>query len=313
MPSSDPTPSDTKTVVASKPATQSVPTVRPSQPQSTAGAFLIAAAISLTFAALIVVVALVVNGVDTATRTATSLCMPIGVLWLALLTFGIATCLRGYQAVGAIFVGLFLFLWVTASSVTADRMISLIEWHEGEPNATPEDPYQTAVVLGGATSVRPGGTREVNEAGERVVSAAQLWHAGLTRSIVATGSSPDGKYHNKDVTAELLVSLGVPEDVIFKIDGQNTSQEMKYLKSFLKTPPVNFPDQGSPALITSAFHMRRALRLARSQGLELDPHAVGFSNNAKRGFSPSKFVPDAGSVRRFSMALKELLAEIVGR
>ena len=313
MTSPSPSPTVTKTAITSTPATPSVATEPTSQPRSSVRAFAIAAAISLTFAALIVFVALAVNGVDTATRTATSLCMPIGLLWLALLTFGIANGLRGHQAVGATFLGLFLFLWVTASSVTADRMVSLIEWHEAEPNATTDHPYQVAVVLGGATTVRPGGTLEVNDAGERVVSAAQLWHAGLTRSIVATGSSPDGKYHNKDVTGELLVSLGVPEDAIFKIDGENTSQEMKFLKSFLKTPPANFPDQGSPALITSAFHMRRALRLARSQGLELDPHAVGFSNNAKRGFSPSKFVPDAASVRRFSMAFKELLAEIVGR
>ncbi|TWT53491.1 hypothetical protein Pla22_11200 [Rubripirellula amarantea] len=282
-------------------------------PHSPARAFFIASGIAIATAMVIVGATLLLNGTDKATRTATSICMPIGVLWLGLLTLGIAAWLSGHRMTSALFLTLFLFVSITANSAVADRMISLIEWHATKVTATKESPYRMAVVLGGGTSVRAGGTAEVNNEGERLVSAAQLWHAGLTQAIVATGASPDGDYHAKDVTAELLVSLGVPNDVIFKIDGQNTSQEMMYLRALLNDPPARFPEKGTAVLITSAFHMRRAMRLADGQRLDLEPHPVSFSVDRKRDFTPAVIVPTAPAVEQFSVALKEILAEVVGR
>jgi uncharacterized SAM-binding protein YcdF (DUF218 family) len=112
---------------------------------------------------------------------------------------------------------------------------------------------------------------------------------------------------------ELLESVGVPTAVIFKVPGENTTQEMKGLKEFFANPPTAFPKSGDTALMTSAFHMRRAMRLAKSHQLDLEPLPCGYRSGFFRRFSPRDMIPNADAASAFGTALKECLAGLVGR
>jgi uncharacterized SAM-binding protein YcdF (DUF218 family) len=282
--------------------------------------FLHAVTICLGLAGFIVLGTFAVEGRTYATRAATALCMPMGLLWMLLLGSVIAFSRRKRKSVFVAFTIAFALLTVGANSIASQIFLRQIEWPEAEPTATTTTPYRSVIVLGGGIVVTAQGTPEAGQDGERVISAAQLWHRGLTKSIICTGEDPNGEYHPKDLGKQMLVSLGVPAEVIFRVGGENTTQEMQKLKLFFKQSHEGFPDSKPSekvALITSAFHLNRAVRLAEAEGLdqqiELEPIATCFRTTPIGMLSPRKIIPDADAAADFGRALKETLAKIVGR
>ncbi len=260
-----------------------------------------------------VTASLLIEGPSSAARTATTLVMPLGMIWLLLLIAGIWLAMQRQWLVAAGCGVLFLVLTVVGNGYVASRFIHRIELPEQPVSATPDKPYRAVVVLGGAAFVNDYGTTEVQRAGERILSAAQLWHSGVVAAIVCTGSGPTGKNHPHQLGAELLQSLGVPNEVIFHVDGENTSQEMEHLREFFGELPDTFPTTGEFALITSAYHMRRALRLAETQQLAFAPLPCGYLGTATTTLVIRRFIPSAAAFDEFSMTLREHFAALVGR
>ena len=74
-----------------------------------------------------------------------------------------------------------------------------------------------------------------------------------------------------EATTRIWTEAGIPAERITQLGGMNTSQEMIELRQFLgEHPPARV------GLLTSAFHMPRAERLARKNGLQLTPIPAGF-------------------------------------
>ncbi len=69
---------------------------------------------------------------------------------------------------------------------------------------------------------------------------------------------------------QVLRELGVPAESIRKIGGRNTFEEMRHLRDLLG------PEE-RVGLITSGWHMPRAMRLARAAGLHVEPLPAGFA------------------------------------
>jgi len=174
-------------------------------------------------------------------------------------------------------------------------------------------PLRSAIVLGGGLTVSPAGTPELGRDGERIFSAAQLWHAGLVSSIICTGKTPDGRYNPSDIGEELLLSAGVPPEAVFKVAGETTTGEMQHLQEFLKSPPEGFPSSGELVLITSAFHMPRAMRLAANHDLRFIPYPCAFRGTDFEFMLPSRMIPGGQAVHECSLALKEHLGRLMGR
>ncbi|TWU56884.1 hypothetical protein Poly51_28020 [Rubripirellula tenax] len=255
----------------------------------------------------------VVEGSTYATRMATTMVMPVGLMWLASTFFAIVFGLRRMGSACLAFALISGLVFFTGNAYVVSSFMSSVEWPEDSVPTTLETPFRSVVVLGGGVSISPLGNPELSDDGERVFSAAQLFSAGRTRSIICTGATPDGRYNPSDVGRDLLLSTGIPDKVIYRVEGENTTQEMKAMRQFLDNPPEGFPTDGEVALITSAFHMRRAMRLAEVQGLAFLAYPVAFRSDADHGFEPHRLVPTAGSMADFSLALKERLAAIVGR
>ncbi len=67
--------------------------------------------------------------------------------------------------------------------------------------------YRTVVVLGGCAAYTHSGYPEVNSEGQRLIAAAQLWHAGKTKTIVCTGEDnfiPDAQKLSQDVRIDRI-------------------------------------------------------------------------------------------------------------
>ncbi len=283
------------------------------QPSSVRRSAIIAMMSALAFAISLVLLSYVVEGATTATRSATDLVMPVGMIWIGLFACAAFFALQKQRAAAGLFATLFAVLGITANPYVASKFIESVEWPERQPTATIDQPYRTVVVLGGGADITSLQTEELNASGERIFSAAQLWHAGLASSIICTGSSSDGVGHPREIGANLLESVGVPKQVIFKVAGENTTQEMAGLQEFFDNTPPSFPEMGDIALITSGFHMRRAMRLAATRNLDFDPLPCGYRNEYFPRFSPRALIPNAEAADSFGLALKERLGGLVGR
>lgn len=276
-------------------------------------------------------------GISEAQRAATELVMPVGAAWLLVAAAAIWQAATGRRAtalgLAALWVAILLLFaapgpgWATQWSEVAPRQLSASSRH----------PLAAVIVLGGGAGLDPLNRPELSGDGQRVFSAAQLWHAGATRTIITTGRSPLGPGDPAKVGAELLASVGVPPEVIFQVPGENTAQEMRALEQFFRDPPAAFAAAAGPTpgvitpaasagtaagrqigppvgLITSASHMRRALRLAATRRLAFTPLTCCFrSGSPDQRWTPRQWIPDASGVERVSRALHEALAWLVGR
>jgi uncharacterized SAM-binding protein YcdF (DUF218 family) len=251
-------------------------------------------------------------------KTLKALASPLGLVWLMLLAgLWIATIRR--QAGGAVLV-LFVFLFLTAAG---NQWVArtLAGWLEQPWRASlavsPEKPtpFDLLVVLGGGTTANPSFQPQLSGAGDRVMQAAKLWHAGMARRIVVTGeqawrteeADPDAAEEARDI----LVATGVPADAITALRGFTTREELAALRIWLDGQP---PDS-RPArigLVTSAWHMTRAMNLAKVAGINLDAVPADWMTQPWVP-DPSLVIPSASNLDRTTRLLHELMGNLIGR
>lgn len=137
---------------------------------------------------------------------------------------------------------------------------------------------EVAVVLGGGTlsADYPRSGVEINGAGDRVIYAAQLYHQGKVENLLLSGGflgwNPRQTSPAQDM-ADLLQALDIPQQALWlEPDSRNT-----YENALLSAKILQEKDVQKILLITSAWHMHRAVKLFEAQGLEVIPAPVDFS------------------------------------
>lgn len=265
-----------------------------------------------------------------AQRIMVDLIMPVGLVWLGSLYATIAFWKNDRRKTSLMTAALFVFISVLFSPLTCRLLMRRIEGPAPKlsPLAENAPTYRAVVVLGGGASLGREGTAQLNSDGHRVAMAAQLWHAGKVSAIICTGDDnyvpdplPNGemdlierdRWNPARLGIELLVSLGVPADVIYRVGGTHTAAEMENLAAFFSSPPETFPTNGELGLITSAFHMPRAMRLATGKNLKFIPIPVSYRTGPREPVSIVDLVPSANAGQLFYMGSREMLARIVGR
>ncbi|TWT69549.1 YdcF family protein [Crateriforma conspicua] len=259
------------------------------------------------------------DGYSAALRTFTSMIMPVGLAWTIGGFLTLWSIRRGRLGGILVFGLFFVAVGLLGNSRISDRLMRSVEWPiedaaDEQLESTIAPPFRTIVVLGGSISTGPDGRFELGPDGERIFTAAQFWHQGRTESIICTGSS---------VTTEapsttgriLLESAGVPAKAIFESPGMNTVEEMQNLKTFFDQPPETFPQAGDGriGLITSAFHLNRAMRLARAQGFKFTPLPVAYRQGERDNYEVYDWVPTVQNLKDSTTALREWLAYFAGR
>lgn len=279
------------------------------------------------FVALIVGGTVISDGLSTAQRVMTDLVMPVGLAWLAALAGLIYHWKLGNRSAAIGFACGFLAIWILFSPVVSGLATSWTEAPPLSPSATSaQGPHFGAVVvLGGGAGRNSAGEAELTGSGERLALAAKLWHAGKTEAIICTGTAKPQPIASADesmpfdpddpaeVGREILIALAVPAERIFRCAGENTAAEMRHLKAFLLAPPEHFPDRQPIGLITSAFHLPRAIRLAKAAGLGVEPLPAGTRGLAKNDRGIGIVVPTAGAGDAIAIVAKEWLARLLGR
>ncbi len=235
---------------------------------------------------------------------------PLGLLWLALWTLAAVACAqrrwRWACAVGACA----LALTLVGNAWLADALVASLE-SRVPASPPPSEPYDAVLVLGGGTDRGSDGRPELWSGGDRVLRAFELFQAGKARRLIASGSHVPGmeRAHScADETTAIWLELGVPPRCILTSDGPDTtSAEIAHFAEEARAQPWRHL-----AVVTSAWHMPRAMRLCRKEGLS--PDAVPCDYRGMRDpFSLVWVVPHGVMADRLSMAMWEYLAWLAGR
>lgn len=125
--------------------------------------------------------------------------------------------------------------------------------------------YDAVMVLGGGS----GGDRRhyfVSRSGDRIVTGARLYLTGRTPKLITSGSTVPGSssvHNSAEATTTVWKDLGIPESAILQVPGpHNTREEIKALNELIQEN--GWTEIG---LVTSAWHLRRAMRLVEREGL----------------------------------------------
>lgn len=166
--------------------------------------------------------------------------------------------------------------------------------------------WDAVVVLGGGLD--PAGSKgwqiSVNDAAERLETAARLYHLGLAPCIVVSGGS--GDIHAQDLKEgplmkRLLVELGVPATLILMDEtSRNTFENARETRALLQ---ANGKD--SILLVTSALHMKRSAAIFRKAGFAMQTLTV--DSLSQPLVVPESFIPDARALWTLSRVLREMV------
>lgn len=175
----------------------------------------------------------------------------------------------------------------------------------------PDVVYDEVVVLGGVTDDRAtelSGRPELNDASERLLVAFELLRTGKTRRLLLSGGSAPGWTRTEAaLLADELTRLGADMSrVDLETESRNTRENAVYSKVALERLGAK-----QVLLVTSAFHMRRALGCFRAVGLDPDTLAVdvhAYDDARGAGLWPSVFALGATTV-----AIHELVGRWVYR
>ena len=151
-----------------------------------------------------------------------------------------------------------------------------LEWRYIPAGELPQ--AQAIVVLGGGTlsAQYPRQTVEVDQAGDRLIYAAQLYHQGKAEHLLLSGGRIDwissGAPPAEDMAA-LLEMLGVPRQALWlESQSRNTYENARNARAFLEPLGIR-----RILLVTSASHMPRSVALFEKQGFEVIPAPADFS------------------------------------
>ena len=245
-------------------------------------------------------------------KTLTALAMPTGLIWLGLIAL---TWLAWRQKQRAMLISLSVLLTFYTLAGNGELTKLLFVWLErdyAKTNPFEQRPYDTVFVLGGGVDLGANGLPQLETAGDRAALAARLFHTGRAQRLVTTGMpvlGPRGEPRDlAEATAEIWRQWAVPEEDILQLSGRNTREEMAAIRQIVE----KHPEWKRLGIVTSAWHMRRAMRLAKNNDLSLEPLPANFRGTAPRWrvWSP---IPSGDGFFNCQQACKEILAGLVGK
>ncbi|MBW6423709.1 YdcF family protein [Rhizobium sp. XQZ8] len=179
-----------------------------------------------------------------------------------------------------------IILFVTLFTTTGTVALQVLEARFPKPAADPTD-VSCMIVLGGAfdneINTARGGM-ELNQSADRFVEALRLARNHPQSRILISGGdgSISGGYEGEAQTAERFFSaFGIGQERLLKENTSRTTYEnSRNTAELLRTEKLE-----NCLLITSGFHMPRAVGLFRKAGIAVTPWPVDYRTSGVVGLS----------------------------
>lgn len=156
------------------------------------------------------------------------------------------------------------------------------------------------IVLGGG-SYNTGILKE--DSLKRLLTGFVL-HKQTGKPIILSGGSGINQLPDAEIMKATLLSLGVDLKSILLDSGSTTTQEnAKYSKSIMEKKKYKVA-----ILVTSAYHMKRAVKAFQKEKVEILPYPTDFKRDLR--YNVYSFVPKASALNESYKALREYIANL---
>ncbi|CAN1556092.1 COG1434 Uncharacterized conserved protein [Rhabdaerophilaceae bacterium] len=229
-------------------------------------------------------------------------------LLLALALFGAVLAAATGRRVWAVFAIFFMLILggVGLSPMPNWVMLPLEDrfpdWRAG-PRVTPDG----IIILGGAADAQVSATRvhplELNEAGDRIFEMLALAIRYPETRIIFTGGAGEmlgPGVPEADEIARKIATFGLnPSRITFENKSRNTWENAEFTRDLVNPKPGE-----RWLLVTSAFHMPRAVGVFRKAGFAVEAYPVDYRTSGDRD-KRQPFSSLSRGLARFDIAAKE--------
>lgn len=172
--------------------------------------------------------------------------------------------------------------------------------------------YDYGIVLGGMISYDATYDR-INfvRSSDRLMQTLELYQKGKIRKIFISGGSGSlykQKFKEGKTVKSYLVRMGIPEeDIMEESNSRNTYENAVETAKVLKKDGV----PPKCLLITSAFHMRRALGCFENQGLDVQPFVADRYAGPRKFEFAHLFIPNIEAFNTWNLLIHEVTGYVV--
>lgn len=228
--------------------------------------------------------------------------MPPGIFIGLLICSGIWLFFRKHWKTGFLNCLIGIFMWLLSLSPVSDMMLRGLE----SDFRIPESPSGDVIILlGGGVYDKAldltGMGAPSGDMLERTVTTVRLQKRLNVPIIVTGGVVFKGKAAEAPIVKRFLVDLGVPsERVIIEDKARDTIENAKYSKEICEKDGYK-----NPILVTSAYHMKRAVLSFKKVDMDVLPFPAGFRTWENKKYGWEDYLPhDLGGI---SVAIREYM------
>ncbi|SHK22726.1 YdcF family protein [Thermocrinis minervae] len=192
-------------------------------------------------------------------------------------------------------ISLALSLYLLSTEPVKDLLLTPLERSYPVPEKVEAD---AIVVLGGGSY----STGILKEDSMKRVLAAFVLHKRTNLPLILSGGSAVGNLPEADIMKSFLVELGIDKrKIITDVQSRDTEQNAKMIKEICEKMGYK-----KVVLVTSAYHMKRAVKEFQREGLEVVPYPTDFKRDLKYNFF--SFMPKMGVLYDSYKAIREYVA-----
>ena len=156
-----------------------------------------------------------------------------------------------------------------------------LSWQVNKSGVVPGKQYEAGILLGGLSGYDKNQVGHFSGACDRFIETVILYKQGIIKKIVVSSGSAylfikaPGE---ADFLYEKLLASGIPaKDILIENKSRNTFENASFSKHILDSLHL----QGPYVLISSAFHLHRALQVFDKAGIKVVPYPCAFNATEK--------------------------------
>ena len=237
--------------------------------------------------------------------------LPPGIFILAMI--GIAVYLwkkRHQHRAAGLLAALSLALYLLSIGAVADRLMGSLE----QTYEVPAHPEGDVIVMLGGGAIAD--VQDVDGVGmlaqspsSRLLTTLRLHRLYNLPILLAGGQVFSDTGSEAEIARRVLRSLGVPGEMIYvETHSRTTGQNARYSAEILRREGF-----AHPILVTSAFHLPRAVLNFEKEGVAVTPYPTDFWVSGNPQLYALKFAPNASALLTNTVFLQEKLRTFITR
>lgn len=199
--------------------------------------------------------------------------------------------------------------YIISTPIFANNFFKIVEGNEYRKPISSINNADAIVVLSGMLEINEIGDSTYIEWGDpdRLFGGIDLFKAGKAKKLVFTGGKMPWD-HVKQTEGEILkkyaIQNGIPkEKILITKNVENTEDEAKAVKELISP-------QEKIILVTSGYHMYRAMLLFENEGFTVSPYKVDFKNSKTYKITFMDFLPSANNLNSSEVIIRELIGRL---